>query len=75
MNEPIKLEDFQKVMPLTAAYELKPGVTYLVVADGKNFNYDLVNSLLNRVREDHPDINIHIIATKAPKDLEVREQV
>jgi DNA-binding transcriptional LysR family regulator len=74
MSDALKLEEFEKVMQLQSSYELQPGKTYLLVADGRHFNYEHVNALLARLREQHPDIHVSIIATTAPKGLELHEK-
>jgi hypothetical protein len=71
-EDPIRVEDFTKISPLAKAYELKPGVTYLILGDGKFFNRDGLNALLRHVEQFHPELHICIIETLHPKGLEVR---
>lgn len=73
-SESLKVEDFQPLAPLVSVYELKPGMHYLVVAGGKDFDYNLANSLLRDLREHHPELDVFIVATAKPKSLEVRQE-
>jgi hypothetical protein len=74
MNNPLRVEDFHKVLPLKAAYEFKPGFHYLVVCDGKDFPYGMAHALLKDLSNLHPELEICVVATLKPRSIEVREQ-
>lgn len=66
-------EDFKPLGALVKGYELEAGKHYLLIVDGRGFDYGLANALLSRLREEHPEICAHIIATIEPKKVDVRE--
>lgn len=70
----MKVEDFKKLAPLVNAYELQPGKHYVVVCDGRHFDFGLANALLKHVTEMHQGLEICVIATLHPKSIEVREK-
>jgi hypothetical protein len=65
----VKVEDFKALGKLPAVYELQRGFVYLVIADGKNFSYELAHSLLAKAAED--GLSFHIITTLHPGSLKV----
>ncbi len=73
-EEPINIEEFQKLSPLVKGYELRPDRVYLIICDGKEFSPNAAYALMNDIRQMHPDLNIAIVATLKPKSIEVREK-
>ena len=73
MSEPIHMEEFTKLDPLAKGYEFKPGHSYLIVA-GKHFSRELASSLFKDLREMHPDLQIAVVQTLHPKEIEVKEK-
>lgn len=69
----LKVEDFAPLAPLVKAYELQPGKHYILVVDGRHFNYELANALLQRFHEEHPEIAAVVVATMEPKVVQVLE--
>lgn len=65
----MKVEDFKALGSLPAVYELKPGMQYLVIADGKKFPYGMAQGLLRDAREQ--GIDLYVIATLYPKSLTI----
>lgn len=73
-DEPLNIDEFAKLAPLVKGYELRPGMAYVVICDGKHFNFELANAIMKDVRESHPDLNICIVATLHPKSIEIAEK-
>jgi hypothetical protein len=71
---PVRVEDFKKLAPLCDAYELQPGKAYVIVCGPKDFSHESASALFAKLREWHPDLNIHIVVTEKPKAIEVREE-
>lgn len=69
------IDDFKKLSPLIEGYELDPNKTYLIVCDGRAFDYAAAGSLFAGIREMHPNINIAVVATLKPKLIEIREKI
>jgi hypothetical protein len=69
----ITIDDFAPLSPLVKGYELDPAKHYFIICDGKKFEYKLAEALFKNIRENHPNLSIHIINTEAPKAIEVRE--
>ena len=68
------IDDFKKLSPLVDGYELDPEKIYLIVCDGKAFNFGAAASLFSDIRQMHPNIQIAVVATLKPKLIEVREK-
>ena len=73
-GDPVNIDDFAPLAKLVKGYELDPAKAYLIVCDGKSFSKGLAEALMRDVRQMHPDINIAIVATLHPKEIEVREK-
>lgn len=73
MSEPITIDNFKPLAKLVAGYELQPGKTYLIVVDGRSFSPELAQSLFKSIRDSGVDLDIHVVATMKPKEIEVRE--
>ena len=69
----ITIDDFAPLAPLVKGYELDPAKHYFIICDGKKFEYKLAEALFKNIRENHPNLSVHIINTEAPKAIEVRE--
>jgi hypothetical protein len=67
------IDDFKKLSPLVAGYELRPDRAYLIVVDGKKYSQAAANSLLSDVRQMHHDLQIAVIVVEHPKAFEVKE--
>lgn len=72
-DEPVKIDDFSPLSPLVKGYELRPDRAYLIVCDGKKFSMQAAQALMRDAREMHPDLNVSIVATVAPKEITVME--
>ena len=73
-DEPIKIDDFQKIAPLVRGYELQPGKHYLIVCDGKDFKFGLAHALFKDLLDRHPEIEIHVIGTLKPNGIVAMEE-
>lgn len=69
----ITIEDFAPLSTLVRAYELQPGKHYLIVCDGKSFDFALASNLFKRVAEWHPEAVVAVVNTLAPKSVTVVE--
>jgi hypothetical protein len=63
----MKVNDFKALGKLPDVYEMEPGKTYLVIADGKKFSHEAAQALLRSAEAD--GLSFHIIATLCPKAL------
>ena len=73
-QDPVSLENFVEIAPLTKAYEFKPGHVYLVLCNAKSFRTGAAYSLFKDLREMHPDLDIAVVATSTPEDVKVMEK-
>ena len=71
----LNVDDFAPLAKLVKCYELDPSKSYLILCDGKSFSRGLAEALMCDIRQMHPDIQIAIVATAKPKDIEVREKL
>jgi len=74
VKPPLNIDEFKPLAKLVAGYELDPSKVYVVICDGKNFNFDLANAIMKDVRESHPNLNVCIVATLHPKSIEIAEK-
>lgn len=74
-DESLKMDDFVRISPLVRGYELRTDRAYLIVADGKDFNPGLIQSLMQDIRQMHPDVNIAIVMSLKAKSIEVQEKL
>src|SRR6266852_3499495 len=65
-------DDFAKLAPLVAGYELQPGKHYFFIADGSKFNHALAEDLSKTMREHHPQFKVFVLGT-GPDSIEIRE--
>lgn len=70
----MRVEDFEPLSTLIRAYELQPGKHYIVICDGKHFSYELAHALFAGLRENHPELEIQVIATTVPKGIQIGEK-
>lgn len=73
-DKPVRVEDFSKISALVKAYELQPGKHYLVIADKRDFSFALTHNLLNDLRDNHPELDVFIIAVPDAKKIDVAEK-
>jgi len=71
-SEAINIDDFRPLAKLVSGYELDPAKVYLIVCGKESFSSGAAYSLMSDIRQMHPDIQIAIVATTKPKDVEVR---
>jgi hypothetical protein len=71
----VKIEDLNLIGKVRSVYELKKGVTYLVLAEGKNFDYGAVASLFRDLESRGVDLDIHIVGTLHPSSIQIHEKI
>jgi hypothetical protein len=69
----VTLNDLNKIGKVTGLYELKPGVQYLVLVDGKKFSYEEAHALMHHIEDAGIDLVIHVVGTLNPERIEIHE--
>jgi hypothetical protein len=71
--KPLQVGHLKHVLKLADVYELQPGKHYIVVADGKDFPFGMLEGLFRDIRMLHPELEICIVGTMKRSKIKIME--